>query len=124
MNISNILALINTALSGVLEILKPIPGFLLLCMSNRRPGIESILMAAEIFSNLKLSREDGFDDVLTKFIFNYVRILKENLQDDGVCLIVIPPNELKFQLTGGNAGGPIVLTGSNKNFVLCYGIIR
>lgn len=47
-----------------------------------------------------------------------------NIQDDGVCFVAIPPGELKFQLVGGNAGGPLVLDGQNINYVFTWAIIR
>lgn len=68
--------------------------------------------------------ENENDEIVKNFVFNVVDMIKKNIQDDGVCFITIPPNQLMCQLTGGNAGGPLVLTGSNKNYVFVWGIIR
>jgi hypothetical protein len=64
------------------------------------------------------------DDIVKEFVFNVIDRIKRNLQDDGVCFIAIPPGSIQLQLNGGNAGGPAVLVGSNKNYVFTWGIIR
>ena len=64
------------------------------------------------------------DDIIKAFVFNVVNSIKKNIQDDGVCFVVIPPNELVVSLVGGNVGGPIVLTGSNVNYVFAWAIIK
>ena len=64
------------------------------------------------------------DEIVKKFVFNVINRIKENLHDDGASLVVIKPNELQFQLTGGNAGGPVEAVGTNINPVLTWAIIR
>ena len=64
------------------------------------------------------------DEIVKAFVYNVVEKIKQNIQDDGVCFVAIPPEELKFQLTGGNAGGPFVLDGKNENYVFAWAIIR
>ena len=64
------------------------------------------------------------DEIVKKFVFNVVDKIKKNIQEDGVVFVSIPPGELKLQLNGANGGGPVVLTGSNKNFVFAWAIIR
>ena len=77
--------------------------------------------------------QEEYDDVLKEFVFNLINRIKMNIQDDGVCFVIIPPGEMKFQLMGGNAGGPIVLSESpqdtsqvpsNNNFIFAWAIIR
>lgn len=64
------------------------------------------------------------DEIVKEFTFNLINRIKMNIQDDGVCFVAIPPGELKFQLVGGNAGGPLVLDGQNINYVFTWAIIR
>ena len=100
----------------------PIPGILLKCTAMRRPGISAAVAAARAFSNqIKGNFED---DTLKRFIFTFVETLKTNMQDDGVCNIAFPPGSFLFRLEGVNGGGPVVLIGTNKNYVLGWGIIR
>ena len=68
-------------------------------------------------------RETDNDEIVKSFTYNMVNKIKENIQEDGVAFIAIKPNDIQFQLTGGNAGGPITLVGSNKNFVFVWGIL-
>ena len=77
--------------------------------------------------------QEEYDDILKEFVFNLINRIKMNIQDDGVCFVIIPPGEMKFQLMGANAGGPIVLkenpadssqTPSNNNFIFAWAIIR
>ncbi len=130
MNFSSVIQSISSALNVARIKLQPIPGLLMLCTSGRRPGLSSILASAKIFSEMN---ESEFDDVLKKFIYNLVDKIKLGIQDDAVCLIVIPPGELKYTLTGGNVFGPVILNEnpmdatklpSNPNYVVCWGIIR
>jgi hypothetical protein len=73
------------------------------------------------------------DEIVKEFTFNLINRIKMNIQDDGVCFVIIPPGEMKFQLVGGNAGGPIILNESpadskkapsNNNFIFAWAIIR
>ena len=87
-------------------------------------------IAGETFADTGI--DSPFDDVLKGFIYNVSDVIKKNIQDDGVCFVVIPPGELKLVLTGGNAGGPITFTDiadqqkvpSNNNFIFALAIIR
>jgi hypothetical protein len=130
MNINGIIQGISNLLKVSRPPLSHIPGLMLVCTCNRRPGLSSLVQAAEVFSEME---QNEYDDILKKFTYNLLDKIKKNIQDDGVCFIAIPPGEMKFQLTGGNAGGPIVLSESpadstqvpsNNNFIFTYGIIR
>ena len=123
MKISGIITAVNTALDRAKNILQKIPGILLICTCTRRPGFSSILTSAKIYADMHYVQEE-YDDVVKEFVFNVVNRIKMNIQDDGVCFIIIPPNELKVQLVGGNAGGPILLDGSNIGYAYMWGIIR
>jgi hypothetical protein len=98
-----------------------LPGLFFVCTCSRRPGLSSILTSAAVYS--KMDKNEN-DEVLKKFTYNLLDTIKKNIQDDGVCFVIIPPGELNFNLSGANAGGPIILRGSNKNYVFTYAIIR
>ena len=80
-------------------------------------------MSAKAYADMVYVSDDN-SKIVKEFTYNLINRIKLNIQDDGVCFIAIPPGGLMFQLNGGNAGGPAVLTGSNKNYVFAYGIIR
>ena len=121
MNIRSLLSNIVAAVDSVRTALAPIPGILMLCTCSRRPGFSSIIASAKVYADMNQNEND---EIVKKFVFNVINRIKENLHDDGVCLVVIKPNELQFQLTGGNAGGPVEAVGTNINPVLTWAIIR
>lgn len=132
MNISSLLSIVTNALDRAKVFLAKIPGFLLICTCTRRPGFSTILTSAKVYSDMDYVQEE-YDDVLKEFVFNLINRIKMNIQDDGVCFVIIPPGEMKFQLMGANAGGPIVLSESpqdtqqipsNNNFIFAWAIIR
>ena len=132
MNISSLLSIVTNALDRAKVFLAKIPGLLLICTCTRRPGFSTILTSAKVYSDMDYVQEE-YDDVLKEFVFNLINRIKMNIQDDGVCFVIIPPGEMKFQLVGGNAGGPIVLNESpqdtqqipsNNNFIFAWAIIR
>lgn len=123
MNISSLMQIVNGALDRTRIALQKIPGLLMICTCSRRPGFSSILASAKVYSDMNYVQQE-YDDIVKKFVYNVVDRIKLNIQDDGVCFIVIPPNELTLQLAGGNAGGPVLLTGTNKNYVFTWGITR
>lgn len=79
-------------------------------------------MAAAAFADTNI--DSPFDDVLKGFIYNVINRIKLNIQDDAVCFVAIPPGGIRFSLQSGNVGGPIVLDGSNTNYVFTWAIIR
>jgi len=123
MNISSLISIVSTALDKTRVALQQIPSLLLICTCTRRPGFSSILASAKAFADMKYVSEDN-DEIVKEFTYNLINRIKLNIQDDGVCFIAIPPGGLQLQLNGGNAGGAVVLTGSNQNYVFTYGIIK
>lgn len=123
MNISSLISLVNTALDKTRVVLQQIPSVFLTCTCSRRPGFSSIVTSAKAYADMRYVSEDN-DEIVKEFTYYLINRIKLNIQDDGVCFIIIPPNRLQLQLIGANAGGPAVLMGSNKNFVFAYGIIR
>ena len=123
MNISSIIDAMLSMVDKSRKKLEKLPGLFYVCTCARRPGFSSIVASAEAYAEMHYVQEE-YDDVVTEFTYNLINRIKENLQDDGVCFVAIPPGEIQLKLTGGNGGGPIELTGSNKNYVFTYAIIR
>ena len=121
MNIRGLLDTLSSAVDRSRRAIQKLPGLFFVCTCSRRPGFSSILTSAAVYAGMDQNEND---EILKKFIYNLIDKIKKNIQDDGVCFVIIPPLELKFNLTGANAGGPIVLQGSNNNYVFTYAIIR
>lgn len=123
MDISSLISVITTAMDKARVTLSKIPALLLLCTCTRRPGFSSIIASAKIYADMTYAQNEN-DEIVKEFVYNVVNRIKENIQDDGVCFVAIPPGELKFQLTGANAGGPLILDGKNVNYVFTWAITR
>ena len=123
MGISGLISIISEGLERARIKLQQIPAILLLCTCTRRSGLSSIIMSAKIYADMNYAQNEN-DEIVKQFVFNVIDRIKQNIHDDGVCFIIIPPGELQLQLNGANALGPVVATGSNTNFVLAWGIIR
>lgn len=121
MNIKNLITTITAILDSVRTVLIPITGVLLICTCARRPGFSSIITSAKIYADMYQNEND---DVVKAFVYNVVDKIKRNIQEDGVCFVIIKPKELKFQLVSGNAGGQAILKGTNQNPIFAYAIIR
>lgn len=128
MSISTILDALSDAFDSVRGILVPIPGILMLCTAMRRPGLSAILISAKIYADM---HQNENDDIVKKFVLNVVDKIKTEIQDNGVCFVIIPPGELKFMLFGSNALGPVIFKDSqgssifkNLNYVVGWGIMR
>ena len=132
MNIGVLTQIISSSLGAVRRFLAPLPGILMDCTCSSRPGFSSILTSAKIYVDMEYANNEN-DEIVKKFVFNVVDRIKMNIQDDGVCFVIIPPGEIKMTLMGANEGGPMVLRESpqdsdklpsNPNFVFCWAIIR
>ena len=123
MDISGLISIVTEGLERARIALQQIPAILLLCTCTRRSGLSSIIMSAKIYADMNYAQNEN-DEIVKQFVFNVIDRIKQNIHDDGVCFIVIPPGGIQAQLNGANALGPAVLTGSNNNYVFALGIIR
>ncbi len=123
MDISSLISTVNEVVDKTRVALQKIPGLLLLATASRRPGFSSILTSAKVYADMTYVQQDN-DEVVKEFTYNLIDHIKQNIQDDSVCFVAIPPNELMVNLNGANAGGPVVLVGSNINYVFVWAIIR
>ena len=131
MNISALMSSVTRALDKIRIPLFKFPGIFLICTCARRPGFSSTLTSAKVYADMNYVENN--DEVVKEFTFNLINRIKMNIQDDGICFVIIPPGEMKFQLAGGNAGGSIILNESpadskkvpsNNNFIFSWAIIR
>ena len=123
MSISTLTSLVTGALDKIKVPLTKISGIFLNCTCSRRPGFSSVITSAKVYADMAYADNEN-DEIVKGFVYNLINRIKMNIQDDGVCFVAIPPGELDLQLTGGNAGGPLILKGTNKNYVFTYAIIR
>ena len=100
-----------------------VPSFVKYIFDKDSAAYVLILTSAKVYADMTYVQEDN-DEVVKEFTYNLIDHIKQNIQDDSVCFVAIPPNELMVNLNGANAGGPVVLVGSNINYVFVWAIIR
>ena len=128
--IVNISKGIEKAFKGVRPALKSIPPILLVCELYTRPGLSAIALTSAIIRRLpEAGIETGVNpDGSPNKINAFVRILSEEIirefKDNAIVNGVIEPGAVTSVGTGGNAGGPVVITSVNTMMGKLMGIIR
>ena len=125
---------IVSAITNVLESIRPpiipIPAIILLCTVFRRPGASAMMTAANV---IKRQSEfgaptgplcDGSPNKMNSLIYVLVSEIYRELCENGVVEVAIPPGSLMITGTGANAGGPVVITGTNLAPGKAMGVIR
>lgn len=130
---SNILSIINKINQVIDKVRVPaikIPAILLLCSAFRRPGLSAMVIAARAikrqseFGAPTGALPDGSANKMNGLIYvladEVVREIRQNSVTEGVVL----PGGMIIQAVGANAGGPVVVVGTNLNPVKVTGIAR
>lgn len=128
--IENIVNKITDALNKIRVPIIPIPNMLLLCSVFKRPGMSCMLASAKV---IKRQSEfgaptgllpDGSSNMMNSFIYVNMCETMDELRKNAVVEAVIPANTIVITATGGNAGGPVTVVGTNTNAIKATGIIR
>lgn len=110
---------IETLLNTARKAVPKINGFILACSLMQRPGLSTLVSAANITKELaKLGiptgkNTDGTDNLIVASVIKIVDEIFRAIREDGVVESAILPGTLTFVGTGSNGGGPIVVTGPN-----------
>lgn len=110
---------IETLLKSARKAAPKINGFILACSLMQRPGLSTLVSAANIAKDLaKLGiptgkGPDGSDNLIIASVISVMEETYRALREDGVVESAILPGTLTFVGTGANGGGPIVVTGPN-----------
>ena len=130
MGISSIVDKIEKLLDGVSSPASILPPTLLKYTSLQRPGLSPYKIASEVIkNNSKLGiptgkNPDGSDNKINQHDYNLIKTIVNAIKEEAVVHIAIPANSVMIQGTGGNAGGPVIVTGSNLIDSEARGIIR
>lgn len=105
-------------------------GLIMVCSLAKRPGLSTILSTANIIKNIAAEgiKTDQMDDGERNFLNVYTKAVVSEifraLQDDANVQIALGPGAMMSVGTGGNAGGPVVVTSNNVNYVKGCGQIN
>lgn len=121
---------IEKAFDSVRPALQTIPPILLICEVMNRPGLSAISLASSIIRRLpEAGIETGVNnDGTPNKVNQFVRILSEEiineLKDNALITCVVQSGTINSLGTGGNAGGPVVVTSVNTIPINIRGILQ
>ena len=122
---NSITKLINTARTPMTLI----PGIILAGSAISRPGLSAMLIASNIIRRQSEAgapfgaAADGSANIAEAMERIRIEEIVKALKMDAMIQVGIPIGAIQFQGTGGNAGGPVMVTGINTNAPRGVGII-
>lgn len=128
--ISTIAQGIETAFNAVRPALPMLPALLLLCELKKRPGLSAIALSAAIIKRLPEAgietgvNPDGSPNKINKFTRIIAEEVIKEFKDNCVINLAIDAGSVISTGTGGNAGGPVVVTSTNIMPISGYGVPR
>ena len=108
----------------------PIPAVILACSLFKRPGASAMYSASNAIkrqSDFGASPgvlPDGSANMMNSLIYVIISEVFRELSENGVVEVVIPANSLVITGSGANAGGPVVINGTNTTPSKGWGTLR
>ena len=103
---------------------------MLYCTAIKRPGLSASKIAAQIIANNKAlgietgPNKDGSPNKINQLVYNITKCIIDGIKNDAVIQAAIPAGSIQIQGTGGNAGGPVTVTGMNIISSIAKGLMR
>lgn len=103
---------------------------MLLCEIMNRPGLSAISLTSAIIARLPEAGiytgtgKDGKENMVNQFVKIVSEELIKEIHDNAVVQGAIEMGQITITGEGGNAGGPVVITGRNINTPEINGLIR
>jgi len=107
-----------------------ISSVILLCSLVKRPGLSCIVSTSKIIQKNASdgipteNMPDGSPNLMNVFVNNMVCEIYRALKEDANLQVAINPGSMIINATGGNAGGPVNVTGSNISSGSGVGLIQ
>lgn len=130
MNIATICDKISNAIDKIRVPFTYIPATILVCSAVQRPGLSSMVIASNIIKRQTEAgapfgpSADGSANVAEAMERIRVEEMVKALKMDSRIQVGIPIGGITIQATGGNAGGPVTVTGFNINAAHGDGILN
>ena len=130
MNISSIVETISNTINGTQTPVNILPPLLLRCTSLMRSGHSAYKITSKIIENNKAlgiptePNPDGSINLINAYTYNVVKEIVDAIKNDASVQVTIPASSLLIQANGGNAGGPVVCTGTNLLDSIGNGIMQ
>lgn len=100
-----------------------IPGIIMLCSLAKRPGLSALISFGNIIQEISKqgmptdTLPDGTPNMMNKMVYAIVKETFRALKEDANIQVALGPGTINVVATGGNAGGPVTVTGPNINVV-------
>jgi hypothetical protein len=110
---------INELLDKVRIPVIPKPAILLICSVFRRPGLSAMMIASKVikrqseFGAPTGALPDGTSNKMNSLIYIMTEEIVREIQKSCVVESVVMPGSMVITGFGANAGGPVVITGTN-----------
>lgn len=107
-----------------------VPAIPLYCEEQMRPGLSATTIASKIISRLpdigipNGVNPDGSENVVNKFVKLICEEFVNAIKDDSVVMASVNMGEIQITGTGGNAGGPVQVTGFNSVPHVIKGVVQ
>ncbi len=122
MGITQILNSVKNALSQMRPPANLIPGIFLVCSMVKRPGLSVMVSTANIIKYLGEHgidtgpNPDGTENKTNVLVAGIVNEIYRAVRFDANVQVGFGPGSMSITASGGNAGGPVVVEGTNTNF--------
>lgn len=130
MNISDLIDTINNAIDGNKKPATILPPLLLKCTSLMRSGLSAYRTTAKIIRDCKKAgiptgpNPDGTPNLINAYSYIVVKEIFSAIKNDATVQVAVPASSLLVEVNGGNAGGPVVCTGTNLLDSIANGIMQ
>lgn len=107
-----------------------IPAIPLYCEATLRPGLSATVIASKIISRLPdvgiptSPNPDGSENLNNQFVKIICEEIVNAIKEDSVVMTGIPTGQIQITGTGGNAGGPVQVVGSNSMPTVIKGVMQ
>lgn len=128
--IDKVAEFINSTIQKIPSPAKILPAELLYCTAIKRPGLSAYKIASQIITNNEAlgiptgQNEDGSPNKINQFVYNISKAFVDAIKNDAVVQAAIPSGSIQVQATGGNAGGPVTVIGTNIISSIAKGLMR
>ena len=128
---------VTQLVSTVEDVIKNLPlpkpewqGWLIYCVSVRRTGISVNRAISNIYAWMESAgiptgvNPDGSPNLITATAGAITKAVMDEICDNAYVSASAAPGSIMITGTGGNAGGPVEITGANINFPSFKGLIQ
>lgn len=107
-----------------------LPAIIMACSLVKRPGLSCLLSTNNVLQNISKKGlpidklPDGSPNLMNALVHSIICEVVRTIKEDANLQTVIEPGALTITATGGNAGGPVTVVGTNTNYIKGMGVVQ